>query len=134
MMGFSKLGALGLCALTLSLSAVSARDLKYTVSPGKRTLVSSYAMYDAENCTFGAIPVGKVVTPPQGGKIEMLEERRVVDGGNCGKIQGWARNVYYTAKPGFRGEDSFRVDFQYNKFTDAPALVSDTDNITVFVK
>lgn len=111
-----------------------ARELNYTIPAGKRTLVSSFAMYDTDTCTFSEIPVGKLVTPPNGGKVEMLEERRVVDGGQCGKIQGWARNVYYTPKPGFRGTDSFRVDFQYNKFTDAPGLVSVTDNIAVTVK
>ncbi len=126
--------AAGLAAVVLASQGALARDLSFNVSAGKRTLVSSFAMYDSENCTFGAIPTGKLVTPPGNGKVEILEERRVVNGDNCGKIQGWARNVYYTPRPGFRGTDTIRVDFQYNKFTDAPALTTATDNITLIVK
>ena len=125
---------IGSALLVLGCQNAGARDLNFTIPAGKRTLISSFGMYDSENCTFGAVPVGKLVTPPQHGKVDILEERRVVNGGNCGKIQGWARNVYYTPKPGFRGSDSLRVDFQYNKFTDAPALQTDTDNITLTVK
>lgn len=121
-------------ASVLAGSVASARDRSMTISSGKRTLISSFAMYDSDNCTFGQIPVGKVSTPPQSGKIEFVEERRVVDAGNCGKIQGWARNVYFTPSRGFRGVETIRIDFQYNKWTDAPALVTQSDTVTLTVK
>lgn len=114
--------------------SASARDLTLTIQADKRTLISSFAMFDSESCTSGEIPVGRAVVAPRNGKIEILEERRTVDADNCGRIQGWARNVYFTPAKGFRGIENVRIDFQYNKWTDAPALVTQTDNITLIVK
>ncbi len=128
------LGGFLVAASVFSVAGAGARDLHLAVPAGKRTLVSSHAVYSSDTCTFSAIPVAKLIVPPKHGRVEMVEERRVLQGGNCGRIEGWARNVYYTPTRGYRGEDSMRVDFQRNYFSDAPSLVSDTDNITVIVR
>ncbi|MCZ8260703.1 MAG: hypothetical protein O9333_11310 [Beijerinckiaceae bacterium] len=119
---------------TLFAGSVLAESYSLRVPPGKRMLVASLAMYDTDTCTFGAVPVGKLVTPPKHGRVEILQERRVIDGGQCGQIQGWARNVYFTPAPGFRGADFLRVDFEYNKWTDAPGITAITRNVTLAVQ
>ncbi|HRE19839.1 MAG TPA: hypothetical protein PKW21_02235 [Rhabdaerophilum sp.] len=121
-------------AAILFVAEAGARDLRISAAAGKRTLVSSHAVYDSDTCTFGAVPEGKVVVAPQYGRVEIVEESRVIQGGNCGRIDGWARNVYYTSGRGFRGNDFMRIDFQRNYFSDAPSLISDTDNISVIVR
>ncbi|MCZ8182247.1 MAG: hypothetical protein O9322_04695 [Beijerinckiaceae bacterium] len=123
-----------LLAATLFAGSAIAGSYAVRVPAGKRILVATFALYDTDTCTFGAIPEGKLVTPPQHGRVEILQERRVIDGGQCGRIEGWARNVYFTPSRGFRGTDTMRVDFQYNKWSDAPGLTSDSRSITLQVQ
>lgn len=126
--------ALGLSVAGFASGLVAADDMTMTVKPGQRTMIYSYAMYDSEQCVSGQIPVGRVVGSPVGGRFEFVEERRTMDAGRCGRIQGWARNVYFTSAPGFRGTASGRVDFEYNKWTDAPAMTADTVTFTINVR
>lgn len=119
---------------TLFAGSVLAESYSLRVPAGKRTLVASFALYDTDTCTFGEVPVGRLVTPPKNGRVEIVQERRVVDGGQCGQIQGWARNVYFTPAAGFRGSDFLRVDFQYNKWSDSPGLMAVTRNVTLAVQ
>lgn len=123
-----------LLTVTLFASSAIAESYSVRVPAGKRILVATFALYDTDACTFGAVPEGKLVTPPQHGRVEILQERRVLDGGRCGRIEGWARNVYFTPSRGFRGTDAIRVDFHYNKWSDAPGLTAVTRSITLQVQ
>lgn len=119
---------------TLFAGSAIAESYSVRVPAGKRILVATMALYDSDTCTFGAVPEGKLVTPPQHGRVEILQERRVIDGGRCGRIEGWARNVYFTPSRGFRGTDAMRVDFHYNRWSDAPGLTAVTRSIALQVQ
>ncbi|MFY8114855.1 MAG: hypothetical protein ACOVOC_11585 [Rhabdaerophilum sp.] len=123
-----------LLATTLFAGSAMAETYAVRVPAGKRILVATFALYDTDTCAFGAVPEGKLVTPPQHGRVDILQERRVLDGGQCGRIEGWARNVYFTPSRGFRGTDAMRVDFLYNKWSDAPGLTAVTRSITLQVQ
>lgn len=90
------------------------------VPAGKRTLIGTFSLYNSESCTSGAIPEARVSSAPSNGKIDFVMEQRRINAGRCGGMMAWARAVYYTPKPGFRGQDETTVNFIYEVFSDGP--------------
>lgn len=125
------------CLVGVSLSVVGAagaEDFNREVSAGKRTLVGQFALYSMDTCYAGAVPDAKVGKAPANGKLDFTEERVVTKAGNCDAQAISFRRVYYTPKPGFRGQDSVSVDFFYNRYSDAPGLMNRRESYNITVK
>jgi hypothetical protein len=125
---------LGFSVVAASVTVAGAQDLTSQVSAGKRTLIGQFALYSTDTCYAGPTPDARVGTAPEHGKLDFTEERVTTNAGNCGKMTISFRRVYYTPKPGFRGQDHASVNFIYNAFSDAPRMTNRGQSYAITVK
>lgn len=112
----------------------AAESVSLNVPAGKRTPVSTYGTYSAEECTGASVPTGRVSRQPANGKLEVVEERRPIKAGRCGTIMANILVVYYTPKAGFRGTDEGTVDFTSQTVMELSQIRSQSLYFTLTVK
>lgn len=129
----TKIAALVLVSAVFAGNAL-ASDVTVKTSPGKRVLASQFALFASDTCYAGALPEARIAQQPQHGKLEIGQESKQARAGNCGGMLIHYRTVYYTPNAGFRGTDTFSVDYLYNMFSDAPRPTNRRRTTTVTVQ
>lgn len=102
---------LGAAALLSTATSSFAEDR--TVPANKTSVISFYYVFLEENCSFGAKPTFKILTPPEHGTITSRWTKVKLDDvrKNCKGRQIPGTAVFYTPNKGYRGKDHVRVGF-----------------------
>jgi len=106
----------------------------FAVKSGAATVVLSYASYDPETCTYGALPRLKLVQPPAHGTIVFGKHSRDAGKVSCPAKTMTASTATYRSNGGFRGRDEMVVEAEMELFVDGTGIRSDRVHITVDVK
>ncbi len=126
---------LAVAAAWLAVAAPAmAEDFRVAVSAGKRSVIGSIGTYNTFTCAPSAVPQPRVAQQPEHGKVEVVEERRVLNAGRCGRIESNLLVVYYTPRAGYRGPDAASVDFLSFAFAESQKMRSTRYSYAITVK
>ncbi len=121
-------------AMGLLLSGVSlAKAESIKVSPGGRSEVYSYILYNQETCTNLGKPQITLHQPAHG-TLSSVWTTLVLDGDGCRgkKFKGYI--IYYTPKGGYHGKDPASFALAYANFINGPIDTSRRINLDINVK
>lgn len=135
-MSFVNLARLSAISFVLAIGALPLRaeDMTVTVAAGKRSAIGTYGTYSTGGCTAGPVAQSRVATQAQHGRIEFVEERRIISAGQCGRVQANVVVVYYTPRKGYRGPDRASGDFSYDAFAESSRQIGNRVNFNITVK
>lgn len=125
-------------AMTFAVMPVAAPavadDFRSTVAAGKRSAIGSFGTYNTFTCAPSAVPQVRVAQKPEHGKIEVVEERRVMNAGRCGRVEANLMMIYYTPVAGYRGPDAGSIDFFSFAFAEGQKMRSTRTSFQITVK
>lgn len=111
-----------------------AGTVKKTVPANRSTVLTGISLFNSMNCNHGPIPKVKLKSAPKHGKVTFKKKVVKVSSGRCKGKTMTGTLVIYTPKRGYRGQDSFKSEFSYDKYvtgSTARAYNSDTFKLTV---
>lgn len=118
----------------LLISPIMAETVKKTVPANRSTVLTGITLFNSMNCDHGPIPKVTLKTSPKHGKVTFKRKVIKISSGRCkGKTMSGTL-VIYTPKRGYRGQDSFKSQFSYDRYVTgsmAKAYNSDTFKLTV---
>lgn len=106
--------------LVASLTGAAAKQVK--VPANKTSYVGVHGTFSSSTCSGSTIPKLHLGRKPQHGKVTFKTVSGQVKDGPCKGSQMKGTGVFYRPNSGYRGNDSFSVEFQYNYFEGAAKL------------
>ncbi len=103
---------IGILAVLVSLSAVSAETLYGTVKKNQSALIDKYGIYNKHQCIAGPIPKVKIKQQPKHGKITVKRAKVTFPKGKrCAGKSFATMDVFYKPDRGYTGTDSFKTSY-----------------------
>jgi len=110
--------ALLISALIMAaLSVAEAKDQKATARSGRATVVANHYIYFKETCELGGLPQMKIRSAPKHGKVRFAKSIITMEKANsrCNGKKIKARQIIYQSRSGYRGTDTFTIDYAWVK-------------------
>lgn len=118
----------------LLISPALAETVKQTVPANRSTVLGGVSLFNKMNCSHGPTAKLKLKTPPKHGKVTFKKKVIKASSGRCKGHDMHGTLIIYTPKRGYRGQDSFKSEYSYDKYATGSmdrAYNSDTFKLTV---
>ncbi|MTH96488.1 hypothetical protein [Roseibium sp. RKSG952] len=116
-------------------TVASAETVRREVPANKVSVLGANSTFNKSTCLPGEIPQYKVTKAPKHGEVSFrtVSYKLSESAGRCAGKPVKATAVVYKPKRGYKGEDTFKVGFTMQRYSNAAGIrwVQDTYKITV---
>lgn len=89
------------------------------VPANKSTVVNVVGTYNERSCKYGVLPKVKIVQHAKHGKVVTKTSSFPINKGKCKGKKIRATSIIYTPNRGYRGKDSFKTRFSYDRYSNS---------------